>query len=523
MSGPVLRTPAAGPVELRASSWFDGERLRTEPARVLIADGVIVAVGADVEDHPARRGARRIDGPGLLMPGFHDAHTHALGAGVLASEPALPEDADAAQILARLADHARRRPTGLLRGHGWSAARPAARLSASELEAVAPGRVVFLLSQDGHAALFSHAALAAAGVDAGTPDPEGGRFARDADGRPTGLAFDKAIERVRRALPVPDLATLVEAATFSLRELARHGITSVQDDPSYEPRIEAFRAWRGALEGGAGCRVDVWRRLDERLAERLAAEPPCPDSEAAGLVRGGLAKIFADGSLSAGTAWMLEPLPEALGGGTGLPLITEARLRERILSATSCGLQVGVHGIGDGAGRAAARAFEALPRSRRPRLEHAQHLRAEDLTRLARSGAVASVQPVHLAGDEARIAHLPAARRADSFRLRSLLDAGLILAFGSDWPVAPLDPRAGLAQAIRRDGERAPEGLSLAEALTAYTLGGARAAFSESWRGRVATGYAADLCRLDPSPFEAGPEAARVTLTMVAGRISYEA
>ena len=320
-------------------------------------------------------------------------------------------------------------------------------------------------------------------------------------------------------------------------------MTSVEDDPSFDASLAAHRVYAALwARGQLPLRVRIWRKLG-RSEEALRAE----EEELAGLgppadrVGFGLMKGFLDGSLGSRTALLEAPWSDAPHEGCGVPVTDPALLRDWSLAAHAAGRQVGLHAIGDRAVRLALDAFEAIGaahgpaslRAARHRVEHAQVLRPEDVGRLARLGVVASVQPIHLASDlRVAEARLGAARCRTSYGWRSLLAAGAHLAFGTDYPVEPLDPWPGIATALTRRSPRDPalpafqpdEALDLASALRACTVGAAFAAQREERLGRLRPGDLADLAVWSRDPGASGDVAdIRCELTVLGGQVVFEA
>jgi hypothetical protein len=401
---------------------------------------------------------------------------------------------------------------------------------------------VFISRYDGHSALANSLALKMAGVTKHTPDPPGGVIVRDAKGEPTGVLKDAAQGLVGRIVPPSNPADLEQALRAALKEAARFGVTSVHnmamdsDLPggSFTSEIQLLR--RAELEGWLTCRmyeivpIAHWKRLaDAGLSRDMGSD----------YLKLGAVKAFADGSLGSATAWMFEPFADD-PGNRGLPMALmspPAKMEELVRGVTQVHIQPAIHAIGD---RAVAEVLDLYARvggneaaAYRFRIEHAQHVRAEDFVRFGRLGVVASVQPYH-AIDDGRWAEkrIGSERARTSWAWRSMLEAGAPLAFGSDWPVAPLNPLLGIYAAVTRatlDG-RHPQGwipeerLTVEEALRAYTQGSAFAAFEEKEKGTIAPGKLADVVVLAQDLFSIPPvkiKDARVALTIVGGKVVY--
>jgi predicted amidohydrolase YtcJ len=395
---------------------------------------------------------------------------------------------------------------------------------------------VFVSRLDGHMALANSLALKLAGVTRETPDPPGGLIIRDPKtGEPTGILKDAAMSYVWKVIPESSLEEKLAAARAATEHAARLGVTSVQDM-------------------SAGNDVGVYQTLLDRneLKTRVYAVSPLPAWERVArtgvrahfgseMLRIGGLKGFADGSLGSTTAFFYDPYNDAPGtsGLAGDEMFPEGAMLGRARDADRAGLQVMIHAIGDRANEQILSVFEKVTkengaRDRRFRIEHAQHLRRDDIARFGRLKVIASMQPYHAIDDgrwaEKRIGH---ERAKTTYAFRSLLDAGAMLAFGTDWTVAALDPMLTIyAAATRRtlDGKN-PNGwipeqkISVEEAVRAYTVGSAYAEFQESVKGSITPGKLADMVILSRDIFRIAPneiENAKVVLTIMDGRVVYE-
>jgi predicted amidohydrolase YtcJ len=515
---------------------LDPARPRAEA--MLVRGGRIAAVGA-LADCAARAGpeVRRLDlGGGSAVPGLADAHGHVLWFASARAEVSLGDAESAAECAARVAARARSLPAGRwIRGRGWDQNRwqgggfPTAAL----LSRAVPDHPAFLTRVDGHAAWVNGAALAAAGIRAGTADPPGGKLLRDASGAPTGILVDAAMDLVRARLPGPSPSEREEGILAGLEALAAVGLTAVHDAGVDPEGLDAYR--RLALSDRLPIRVSAMidgqaplRALEAELARwRVSKET--------GWLTVRAVKLFADGALGSRGAALLEDYADE-PGNRGLLLTPEAELRERIALVLRYGFQPAVHAIGDRACREVLRAFaSAGPAARmlRPRVEHLQILQPADRPLLAASGAIASMQPVHAASDGDWVTDRLGAgttRLEGAYACRSAAAAGAVLALGSDFPVEHPDPRAGLLAAeTRRTRSGAPfqpaEALSRLEALRGFTFGPAFAAFAERRRGVIREGFEADLTLFGEDllavPAEALPEVP-LAATVVGGRVVWE-
>jgi predicted amidohydrolase YtcJ len=541
----VLAGPHADLVLLNAKVWTV-DRARPEAEALAVWNGRITAIGTTDEVRKlAGPATRALDAHGRrVLPGLYDSHVHLLGAGLLLSRVNLKDAADEAELGRRIREFDRKLPRERwLLGGDWDHDRTfAGKLPTAELlDRYVPDRPAFLTRYDGHMALVNTRALKLAGITADTPDPQGGVIYRKEGSRePTGVLRDNAMDLVGPLVPRPGDEEIIEAVRAALAELRQAGVTSVEDmdGSDHATRRRLFRLYQAlAHNGKLTARIDLrWPLAQWRDLSSLGITA----NFGGDWVRIGGLKGFIDGSLGSSTAKMFDPyLHEP--GSTGVYVTPLGRLREQITAADKAGLSVAVHAIGDRANAELLDIFAAVikengPRDRRFRIEHAQHLRPEDYRRFAELGVFPSLQPYHIIDDgrwaEGRIG---AKRCASSYANHSLLGAGARPAFGSDWPVAPVSPILGIDAAVNRrtlDGKH-PEGwfaeqkITPAEAVEAYTLGAAYAAFQEKDRGSLEVGKLADFVVLSRdilAPAEAGRIGTATTVaTVVGGRVVYEA
>jgi hypothetical protein len=387
-------------------------------------------------------------------------------------------------------------------------------------------------------------ALEAAGIGDDTPDPRDGRIVRDAAGRATGALLERATEAVEALVPLPNAEESARLVHDALSLMARAGLTAIQDawgQPDDFRLLDTIRG-RGALPIRVRVALEMLPGLDKRgHLDRLEGfATTVAGRERDRWLRGGILKSFLDGVVEARTAYLLAPYP---GTSTvGDPRWGDDELREAVAAAHARGWQVELHAIGTAAVRQALDAYAALgPRevaARRHRVEHIESLHSHDLPRFGRLGVVASMQPLHAVPEVGQIGvwsdRLGPAVAGSGWRMRSLLESGAAVALGSDWPVVPFDPRYEIHAAVTRTTiEHQPPGgwlpnerVGLPDALAAATWGSAYAEHAESERGRLASGYLADLVVLDRDLLAEGDAAvleSRVQLTMVGGRIVHRA
>lgn len=539
LAAPPAPSPFADLILTNGNVWPGKDLPR---ARALaVASGRVVAVGSN-EAALAWKGpeTRVVDlGGKLVVPGFNDAHVHFLGGGFGLLSLDLRPSKDEADMARRIGAYAATLPAGAwVTGGRWDhESWPAKRLpTRASIDPVAGDHPVFVQRVDGHIGVASSRALALAGITRGTPDPPGGTIDRDANGEPTGILRDNAMELLGKAIPPRTHEENLAAARAALSHAASLGVTSVQDNSD----ADALRVYRELLaRGELTARVNVWRN-----AELL------PDLARAGVatglgdewVRVGALKVLFDGSMGAGTAAFFEPYADD-PRTKGLLLYEPAELERMVLAADEAWIQLAVHAIGDRANALVLDAVEKLvaargAHDRRFRVEHAQVVRPQDLDRWKRLGVVASIQPSHTIDDmrwaEKRIGK---ARLAGAYNFRAFLDKGIPVAFGTDWSVEPLDPRLGLYAAVTREypeggpagGWKPEEKLTLAEAIDLYTRGSAFAEGAEREKGTLEPGKLADLVVFAEDLFaheKAAPRrilSAPVAMTVAGGRVVFEA
>ena len=509
---------------------------------VAVAAGRVVAVGRwDDVRSVAAPGARVVDARGrAVIPGIHDFHIHLAALARSRHEISVgdaTDTADVADLLARAAG--RSSPDAWIVGAGWTEAQLAA--GTDLLERAVGDHPAFLSSHDGHSAWASAAARRLAAVDVATPDPPGGRIERDADGAPTGILRETALELVAGQVTRLQGAVLREPLDHALRALAALGITGVTEAGDYT--LENGAGADAAFGDSYSSLTDVGELIDGRLrltlgipadgialaVERgLRTADPLPGFDT---IRFGWAKEYADGALGSGTAALLEP--RTCGDGdSGILRVPPDELDRLFAEARSVGIGMAVHAIGDRAVmevlEAAERAGPRQPGAPNDRMEHVQLARSEDTARFGRLGVTASVQPVHAASDRDLVESCWDGRQDRAYAWRRLADAGALLAAGSDAPIESVDPWLGIFAAVHRRGPTDPRGdwrteqaLTAPEALAAYTLAPALA-LGVTDEGHLRPGARADLAVMSVGVddlLEAGDAliGARSTLTLVGG------
>jgi predicted amidohydrolase YtcJ len=501
----------------------------------------IVAVGASPQMKDlAASGTKVIDAKGkLLLPGFNDAHVHFLMGGFSLSNVDLRDAASPEEMAARLAAYARKIPAGQwILGGDWDHEKwPGAPLPTRQMiDAATPHNPVFINRLDGHMALANSTALKAAAITRETKDPDGGLIVRDAQGEPTGIVKDAAEELVERVIPAKSFEQKHAAARAATEYAAKLGVTSVTDmSAGDDANLYQYMAQRGELK----TRIYAARSI---VSWEVLGQAGVRGGFGNDMVRMGALKGFADGSLGSTTALFFQPYNDA-PNTRGLlfdQMIPEGIMLKRVLAADKAGLHVMIHAIGDEANARILDIYQKTEdangaRDRRFRIEHAQHLRAADIPRFGQHGVIASMQPYHAADDgrwcEKRIGP---ERSRTTYAFRSLLDSGAVLAFGSDWTVAPLNPLLGIKAAVTRqtlDGKHpggwVPEQkISVDEAVRAFTMGSAYAEFADQAKGSLETGKVADFVLLDRDIYRTNPteiDSARVVLTVLGGQVVFNA
>jgi predicted amidohydrolase YtcJ len=533
--------PAADLIIRHAHIWTVNPK-QPEAEAVAVLNGRIAAVGsdADVTQWQGPR-TRIVEAQGKrLLPGFNDAHVHFSDGGASLSAVQLTNVTSLEEFVRRIADYAAHAPKGeWIRNGEWDETKwsPANLPTRQDIDAVTPDNPVAIDRYDGHMLLANSKALALAGITAKTPDPPGGVIVRDAGGQPTGALKDAATELLQKAEPPLNFAQRRLAILRALREAAMRGVTSVQDMSLDYGDLAVYSQLQ--REGKLTVRVygaPLITMVEDQAKLGLGRAFGGPS------LRIGALKMFADGSLGSRTAYFTQPYSDepsnrGLLFSDMLPLI---KAGQRLALADSADLQVCTHAIGDAAIKTVLDLYQAVeknagPKDRRWRIEHAQHMAAADFERFAQLQVIASVQPYQAIDDgrwaEARIGHDRASR---TYAFRTFMQHGVRLAFGTDWPVAPLDPMLTLYGAVTRatlDGKY-PQGwfpeqkLSIQEAIAAYTMESAYAEFQEHEKGSIEPGKLADLVLLSQDVLKIAPAAIRdthVVKTFLGGVEIYEA
>jgi predicted amidohydrolase YtcJ len=501
-----------------------------------IGGGKVIAVGTTEE-------ITRLAGPNtrlkdldtaststFVFPGFNDAHTHLGGAGRTKLNVDLTGVKSLAAMLTKIEAFAKAAPAGhWLTGGNWDHTLWADKTlpTRQDLDKVTGDHPAFLDRIDGHISIANSAALAAAGITAKTTAPQGGAIDLDASGEPTGILRESAQGLVYKVIPPPSHDDRLRGDQLAIDDALAHGITSVQD----------FSDWQDFLvfedleqKGQLNLRISEWLPFKEPLdaLKRMRAHHDANDP----LLHTGFLKGFMDGSLGSRTAAMKAPFSDD-ANNTGLPQYTQPQLNKMVVERAQAGFQIGFHAIGD---KAAAMALDAFSQpevssTARNRIEHAQVVDPADIPRFAKLGIIASMQPNHLLTDMSWAEdRLGPKRAAYSYAWKAFLDAGVPLAFGTDYPVEPITPFRGLYAAVTRMNEKGtktyfPENkLTRGQALYAYTQGSAYAEFAEKHKGKLVPGFDADFILVDRNLYTVGAPAILQTVvlgTFVAGQEAF--
>jgi len=498
-----------------------------------VGGGKILAVGTSAE-------VSRLAGPkthmhdldsghthNFIFPGFNDAHTHLGGAGRTKLNVDLTGVKSLTDMLAQIKSAADAAPAGQwLTGGNWDHTLWSEKVlpTRQDLDRVTAGHPTFLDRIDGHIAIANSAALTAAGVTGKTHPPQGGAIDLDGSGEPTGILRESAQGLVEKVIPPPSHEQRRKGDALAINDALTHGVTSVQD----------FSGWDDFLifeemekEGALHLRISEWLPFKDSLSELKAhrAHHDVKDP----LLHTGMLKGFMDGSLGSRTAAMKAPYADD-HANTGLAQYTQQQLNKMSVERSAAGFQLGFHAIGDKATSMALGAFSqpGVSKQSRNRIEHAQVVDPADIPRFKQLGVIASMQPNHLLTDmNWAVDRLGTKRAAYSYAWKAFLDAGVPLAFGTDYPVEPITPFRGLYAAVTRMNEAGtktyyPENkLTRGQALYAYTQGSAYAEFAETRKGKLLPGFDADFILVDRDLFKVEPPAilrTHVVKTFVAGR-----
>lgn len=537
----LLATPAAADQLIEN---VDGVRIDEDGkidrfTALLIDDGGRVMAVYDREDERPRDIDYQLDGEGrVMLPGMIDAHLHVMGLGLSRLTLDLSDTNSLDEALAKIREFAADNPARpWILGRGWNQEKwglgrfP----TAAELDTAVSDRPVWLQRVDGHAAWGNTRALEAAQITEATRDPAGGRVERVPGSRmPSGVFVDAAEELVQRVVPAPRPVERDLAFLRAQEVLHSMGVTAAADMGT---TIEDWQTFRRAGDSGRLSLRIMSYAISADTMELIAGSRPTPWLYDDKLKLNGV-KLYLDGALGSRGAWLKQPYADD-PGNTGLPLMSQAQLRNILVRASNGEFQVAVHAIGTAANADALSAVheiaDSFPGDRRWRIEHAQIVDPADIPLFGEHGIIASMQPVHQTSDRTMAeARLGPDRLDGAYAWRSIAATGAPLVFGSDAPVESPDPFAGLAAAFTRTGPdgqpfggwRPEEAVSREDALAAFTKDAAFAGFAEGRFGQLVVGERADFVLVDRDPLLATPEElrqTRVLQTWIGGRQVYKA
>jgi predicted amidohydrolase YtcJ len=519
------------------------------PARaqaIAVSQGKIVAVGSNAEILKLKQKNTQVVelGGHFVMSGFNDAHVHLASGGFSQMSVDLRGTQSLQEMQHRIGLQViEAAPGEWIQGSGWDHTLwPGQTLpTRQDIDVMTNGHPAIFVRIDGHIAIANTAALKAAGITAQTASPAGGKIDHDAQGEPTGILREGAQELVLAKVPPPTQAQRRRAAELALANAAQWGITSAQDNSSWEDFLVYEELER---EGKLTLRISEWLsfrdsvdELEEHRAHHSLDDP---------MLHTAMLKGFMDGSLGSRTAALLAPYSDE-PGNSGLPQFQQDELNKMAVARADAGFQLGFHAIGDRAAQMALNAFGEAernpqahaaasgaksPHDFRFRIEHDQVIGPDQFAQYKKLGVIASVQPSHLLTDlNWALERIGPERAQTSYPWKEFLDNGVPLAFGTDYPVEPINPFRGVYAAVTRKNEAGtqeyyPEQkLTIQQALAAYTTGSAYAQFAETQKGTLASGMLADFVVLDRDlTTVAAPEIlkTRVLRTVVGGKTVYE-
>jgi predicted amidohydrolase YtcJ len=543
------QAPAASPVAKSSApemTLYRNGRIYTNDATLpwaqalLVRGEEILAVGDDDEVSALTdTGAKVVDlEKHFVMPGFNDAHVHIGGAGADWLAVRLFGAVTVLEMQKRLAAAVAEHQQGeWITGFGWDHTLwPEKKFpNRQQLDEVSPKNPVFLTHVSGHVAVANSIALELAGITKDSPNPSGGEIEKDEKGQPTGMLKEGAAMRlVRSKIPAPTEEQRQKGIQLALADVARNGVTSVQDNSAWEDFL-AYRTLKN--EGKLTVRVTEWlpfaaplEKLEEMRREGGTTDP---------WLRTGALKMVTDGALGSRTAAMLAPYSDE-PQTSGILTMEPDKLRQFAIERDKAGFQLNFHAIGDRANHIALDAFEAAakangPRDRRDRVEHAQVVAASDFARFARLQVIASMQPSHETSDMRWAEQRVGPERAKgAYAWATMQKFGVRLAFGTDYDVEPISPFRGLYACVTRElpdggppgGWERQEKISLGDCIRAYTSGSAYGEFMEGKKGELKAGEFADfivlsndLTKIEPREYTK----TKVLRTVVGGRTVYSA
>lgn len=534
VDSPTLPSIAADKLFINASVWHGDKVMQNYTLAVKGGKFVYLGSGENVSITAPQQ--QDLQGR-FVMPGFIDNHVHFFDGGFSLASVDLRDANTRDEFVRRIADYAQSRAQGewILNGNWdhqlWGGDLP----KRDWIDAHTANNPVFVMRLDAHMALANSAALKLANITRDTPQPQGGKIVLDENGEPTGVLKDNAMALVFKVIPKPSDAQVLQAFKLAQQHALSLGITHVHAMVAGMNETDIVQKFllahnKGLLKIG----VDVYPPITDWPS--VAAQIK-QGGKGSGKLRWRGVKGLLDGSLGSATAWFYQPYSNN-PDYAGMPLIDPDKFTGLMQQADDAGLRLAMHGIGDRAidviiDQMVEMSGDNTP-AKRYRIEHFQHPSAKAIQRIAKHGIIAAMQPYH-AIDDGRWAEafVGAERIKTTYAFRTILDAGGILTFGSDWPVAPLSPMLGVHAAVTRqtidgntpDGWQPQEKISVAEALTAYTQSNAYSASDERSHGSIEVGKQADFVVLDANPLAIPTEQIQhiqVLQTFVDGELVYQ-
>jgi predicted amidohydrolase YtcJ len=484
----------------------------------------IVAVGSNEEiSRLMGDGTTAIDLKGAtVLPGFVDCHIHLIDYGLSLKNLDLRDVTSIDEMRKQVSEKSRDRP-GWILGRGWDQERFVERKypSKQDLDEVSPDKPVLLWRVCGHICVVNSLALKEAGIGAHTSDPEGGLIDRDANGEPTGILRENAVDLVQKAIPSPTKEDYEEAALAACQKASEAGLTTVHCIVSSQLQLSALLKLKA--EGRLPLRFYVLIPAEQlNMAKQLGLRTGFGDE----WVRIGGIKIISDGSLGARTAALEAPYSDD-PLNRGVMIYSQEELDKIISEAHRYDFQIAAHAIGDRAIRMVLESFGKAvkwmsKKDLRHRIEHVSVLSPDLIRKLAESGVIASVQPRFVVSDFWVEKRLGAKRAEFTYPFMTLLRSGALVVAGSDCPVEPLTPLSGIAAAVHRP--ESEEALTVEDAIALYTRNASYASFEEDVKGTIAPGKCGDLVVLEKDPRKVPKSAIaqiRILMTMVGGKVVY--
>ena len=471
----------------------------------------------------------------LMLPGFIDAHVHFINGGNYLSGLNLRNAKSVREFIEILKDYTKDKHNGWITGGSWDHEQWEEKILPNKemIDPFTPKLPVFIERIDKHIGVANSYALELASINENTTDPPGGEICKDQNGKLTGILKDNAMSLIYSVIPEASDLQKYQTASTALEEAKKNGITSIHDITNRNDLLTYLQLEK---DNRLTCRIytilpiNNYKNLNDEINQGLSKSRK---------IKFKSLKAYADGSLGAGTAWFFEPYKNDTSAGLPQNILIDGNLKKWAEEADKQKLQISTHAIGDKTNAYLLDIYEEIKnqnpdRDRRFRIEHAQHLRMQDIPRFSSIGVIASCQPYHLYFDGSYAEKKIGKERIKfSFPFKTLLDNNAILCFSSDWPVVPINPLDGVYAAVTRktSDEKNPGGwipeqkISVEDAVKCYTLNNAYASFEEDIKGSIGPGKLADFVVLSENIFEIPYENikdVKVDMTVFDGKIIYE-